>query len=165
MTTRRPSEEGPFLSAALLCEKVLEERDGVKSAVRIIDRVTRTVIGPSPPEEMEPFDWEGTLLIKLKSGWARGSYPLQVNLIKPSGESPVPLQHTVYFEGEEDRGVDIIGKMVIKFDQVGIYWFKIYLSGELLTQIPLRIIYMPQVRQIPYPPGGLPPGQEPPTRP
>lgn len=163
MATRRPSEQGPFLSAALICEKVLEEKDGVKSAVRIIDRVTRTVVGPSPPEEMEPFDYEATLLIRLKSGWARGSYPIRVNLVKPSGESPVPIQHTVYFEGEEDRGVDIVGHMRIKFDQTGIYWFKIYLAETLLTQIPLRVIYMPQVRQIPGPPGGSPPAQEPPS--
>jgi len=64
------SNQGPFLAAAVICEKILEERDGVKSAIRIVDRVTRTVVGPSPPEEMEPFDWDGALLIKLKSGWA-----------------------------------------------------------------------------------------------
>jgi hypothetical protein len=161
MTTNRPAEQGPFLSAALICEKVLEERDGVKSAVRIIDRVTRTIVGHSPPEEMEPFDYDATLLIKLKSGWARGSYPLRVDLVKPSGESPVPIRHTVYFEGEEDRGVDIVGNMRIRFDQTGIYWFKIYLAEKLLTQIPLRVIYMPQVMQIPRPPGGSPPAQEP----
>ena len=162
MTTPRRSEQGPFLSAALLCEKVLEEKDGVKTAVRIIDRVIRTVVSPSPPQEMEPFNYEATLLIKLKSGWARGSYPVRVNLVKPSGESPIPMQHTVYFEGEEDRGVDIVGKLLITFDQAGIYWFKIYLGESLLTQIPLRVIYMPQVRQIPSPPGGPPPSQEPP---
>lgn len=163
MATTRPSEEGPFLSAALICEKVLEEKDGMKSAVRIIDRVTRTVVAPSPPEEMEPFDYEATLLIRLKSGWARGSYPVRVDLVKPSGERPVPIQHTVYFEGEEDRGVDIVANMRIRFDQTGIYWFRIYLTDRLLTQIPLRVIYMPQVRQIPSPPGGPPPAQEPPS--
>jgi hypothetical protein len=29
---------GPYLNAALLCEKVLQERDGVLSIIRIIDR-------------------------------------------------------------------------------------------------------------------------------
>ena len=47
MATNIPFDQGPYLSAALLCEKVLEEKDGVKSAIRIIDRVTRTVTGPS----------------------------------------------------------------------------------------------------------------------
>lgn len=157
-----PERGGPFLSAALICEKVLEEKDGVKSAVRIIDRVIHTVVGTRPPDEMEPFDYEATLLIRLKSGWARGAYAIRINLIKPSGESPMPLQQRVNFEGEEDRGVDIVGKMRIKFDQTGIYWFKIYLNDTFLTQVPLRVVYMPQVMQVPSPPPGSPPIHEPP---
>lgn len=157
MATNISFERGPYLSAAFVCEKVLEERGGVKSAIRIIDRVTRTVIDPSPPEAMEPFDYDATLLLKLKSGWARGSFPLEVRLVKPSGENPPPLQQTVYFEGEEDRGIDIVVNMRIKFDVTGIYWFQVYLRDVCLTRIPLRVIYMPQVRQIHRPSGGLPP--------
>lgn len=149
MTTALPFEHGPYLLAAFICEKVLEEKDGVKSAIRIIDRVTHTVVGPSPPEKMEPFDYHLTLLIKLKSGYARGVYPIQVRLVKPSGESPTPLAQNVLFEGEEDRGVDIVGSMTIKFDQTGIYWFHIYLGDVRLTQIPFRVNYVPQVKQIP----------------
>lgn len=147
---------------AITCEKVLEEKDGVKSAIRMVDRITRAVIGPSPPKEMEPFDRELTLLIRLKSGSARGAYPLEVRLVKPSGESPPPLLQTVYFEGEEDRGIDIVANMRIKFDLTGVYWFHVYLDGVRLTQIPLRIIYMPQFRQIHGPSGGPPPDQGPP---
>ena len=165
MATNMLFEQGPYLLAAFLCEKVLEERDGVKSAIRIIDRVTRTKIGPSPPETMEPFDYDATLLIKLKSGWARGPFPLHVRLVKPSGESPPPLQQTVHFEGEEDRGVDIVVNMKLKFDMTGIHWFQVYLRDVCLTQIPLRVIYMPQVRQIYGPSGGPPLAQEPPTAP
>ena len=149
MTTALPFERGPYLLVACLCEKVLEEKDGVKSAIRIIDRVTHTVVSPSPPDEMEPFDYELTLLIKLKSGYARGPYPLEVRLVKPSGESPVPMMQTVNFEGEEDRGIDVVGHMRIKFDMTGLYWFQISLGEVRLTQIPLRIIYLPQVRQVP----------------
>jgi len=32
-------EDGPFLLAALLCEKVLLEPDGVASAIRIVDQL------------------------------------------------------------------------------------------------------------------------------
>lgn len=162
MTTEPPFERGPFLLCAITCEKVLEEKDGVKSAIRMVDRITRAVIGPSPPKEMEPFDRELTLLIRLKSGSARGAYPLEVRLVKPSGESPPPLLQTVYFEGEEDRGIDIVANMRIKFDMTGVYWFHVYLDGVRLTQIPLRIIYMPQFRQIHASSGGPPPDQGPP---
>ena len=156
MTTALPFERGPYLLVACLCEKVLEEKDGVKSAIRIIDRLTRAVADPSPPKEMEAFEHDLTLLIRLKSGDARGAYPLEIRLVKPSGESPAPLTQTVHFEGEEDRGIDIVVRMKIKFDMTGIYWFQIKLGDVRLTQIPIRIVYLPQVRTIPGP-GGHPP--------
>lgn len=163
MTTAQAFETGPFLSAALVCEKVLEERDGAKSAIRIIDRMIRTAVGPNPPDQMEPFDHEMTLLIRLKSGKARGVYPLRVRLIKPSGESPTPIIQNILFEGEEDRGVDIVGNMRVRFDQTGVYWFHIYLGEVRLTQIPFRVVYIPQVRQIGGPSAGRPPDPEPPS--
>lgn len=138
---------GPYLSAALLCEKVLVEQDGVKSAIRIIDRITRTVAAPTPPQEMEPFEYALTLLLILKAGWARGAFPLQITLIKPSGESPAPFQQTIYFEGEEDRGVDVMVNLRIMLDLAGIYWLEIRLSDQPLTRVPFRVIYLPQVTQ------------------
>ncbi len=147
MVTSQTFQEGPYLLAAIICEKILVEQGGVKSAIRIIDRVTRTAVGPHPPQEMEPFDHEMTLLIKFKSGRARGTYPLEIQLVKPSGESPTPVRQTILFEGEDDRGIDIVTNMRIKFDQTGIYWFNIILNDVRLTRIPFRVIYLPQVRQ------------------
>jgi len=147
VVTSQTFQEGPYLLAAIICEKVLVERDGVKSAIRIIDRVTRQAVGPSPPPEMEPFDYEMTLLIRFKSGRARGTFNLEIQLVKPSGESPTPMSRTILFEGEEDRGSDIVANMRIKFDQIGIYWFNIILNGVRLTRIPFRVVYLPQVRQ------------------
>lgn len=149
MTTALPFDKGPYLLAAFICEKVLEEKDGVKSAIRIVDRVTHTVVGPSPPKEMEAFDYDLTLFIRMKSGSARGAYTLEIRMVKPSGESPSPVMQTVHFEGEDDRGIDVVVGMRIKFDMTGVYWFQVKLGEVRLTQIPLRIIYLPQVRTIP----------------
>lgn len=35
---------GPYLNAALICEKMLREADGVLSPIRIIDRYTLNVV-------------------------------------------------------------------------------------------------------------------------
>ena len=143
----RPRTDGPYLSAAFLCEKVLIEQDGIKSAIRIIDRVTRTAAGPNPPTEMGAFDYGLTLLIKFKSGWARGAFELRIVLVKPSGDSPPAFQSTIHFEGEEDRGADIVSTVTITLDQTGIYWFEVYLSETFITRIPLRVIYVRQITQ------------------
>ena len=109
MTTSASFDKGPYLSAALLCEKLLIEKDGVASAIRIVDRVTRTAVGVSPPEQMEPFDHVLTLVVTLKAGWAQGSYPMRVALICPQGSSRDILKQTVFFEGgkiEETASLD-----------------------------------------------------------
>jgi|SRR3990172_5065939 len=166
MTTSTPFEQGPYLSAALLCEKVLIEQDGVKSAIRIIDRVTRTAVGPSPPEEMAPFEHEIALFVRLKSGWARGSYPLRIRFVKPDSESLLPpFQSTIPLEGEEDRGADVVVNMKLRLDMPGIYWFHVELGDIRLTQVPLRVIYIRQVTQTHGGGGGSPPALEPPTGP
>lgn len=146
--TVRQFDQGPFLSAALLCEKVLTEQDGVKSAIRIIDRINRTYVGPSPPTEMEPFEHNLVLFLKFKSGWARGMNTVKVQPAKPSGELMPEIINNVLFEGEEDRGVDLVGHMRFNFDQTGIYWIYVYLNDIKLTQIPLRVTYLPQIRRV-----------------
>lgn len=70
-------EQGPYLSAAVICEKVLEETNGVKSAIRMIDRITRTEIGPNPPPDMIPFEYNLCLLVKFKAGRARGVHSVK----------------------------------------------------------------------------------------
>jgi hypothetical protein len=137
-------EGGPYLSAALLCEKVLAEAEGVKSAIRIIDRITRTAVGPEPPEQMKPFTHQLYFLVRLKSGSARGPKNLEIRLTKPSGESPPSARQTVNFEGEDDRGLDVVAEMQMELDQVGLYWFDVYLDNERLTRVPLRVVYLRQ---------------------
>ena len=41
-----PFATGPYLEAAFFCEKVLQEIDGTKSAIRIVDRINRQIPGP-----------------------------------------------------------------------------------------------------------------------
>lgn len=142
-----PFDRGPYLEAALLCEKVLQEVDGVKSCIRIFDRIIRQKTGPAIPVEMEPFEQELCLFIRFKSGSARGPRALQLKMVKPSGESPAPITNTLIFEGEDDRGVDMVVGVKVKFDQVGLYWFWVILDSFTLTRIPLRIVYIPQFRQ------------------
>jgi hypothetical protein len=145
MTTAEPFHQGPYLIAAVICEKILEERDGVKSAIRMVDRLTRTVVAPSPPAQMEPFEYEFALLVRFKAGAARGPYELMVRLTKPSGESPPPMRDTLHFEGEDDRGVDVNAGMRIKFDETGVYWFDVYLADTRITRVPFRVVYTPRV--------------------
>ena len=138
-------ERGPYLSAAFLCERVLSETDGVKSAIRIVDRINHSPAVLDVAEVMNPFDFRLFLLLKFKSGAARGPMALEVRLTKPSMESSVTVQQTLNFEGEDDRGVDIVAGMELRLEEAGVHWFDLNLEGERVTRIPLRVVYLPRV--------------------
>ena len=147
--------QGPHLAAALLCEKVLREVDGVISAIRIVDRINHSAVGANPPEEMQPFDYELTLFVSFKAGSARGPMPLEIRMQKPSGETASPHRSIMNFEGDDERGVNLVAIMKLRLDMPGLHWFDVYLSGHRVTRIPLRVVYLPQITQAATPGPGL----------
>jgi len=130
---------GPFLQAALFCERVLQEQDGVVSAIRVIDRV---VFATAPDGSRMQPEHPVTLLITLKAGGARGRFSVGVSVEKPSGQAGARFEAPVFLEGE-DRGVNIVVVMGFAPDQEGLYWHDVAFQGDRITRIPLRAIFQP----------------------
>ena len=128
---------GPFLCAAIFCEKVLEETDGVNSVVRIIDRFTFR----GNQEDMPVSTIEITAFVLLKAGEFRGPADLSLEPESPSGRKFPKLSIQVNFEGDGDRGVTV--KVPIRFatKEAGLYWFNLMRDQELITRMPLRLVY------------------------
>nr|WP_281720752.1 hypothetical protein [Nitrosomonas nitrosa] len=148
-STHTPEDLGPYLNAALICEKALKEQDGVLSAIRIVDRITHM----APSEVMVPFTYRFNLLLNFKSGQALGPYQISIQPIKPGSKEKLPAaSYPVNFESPEDRGVQICAEMQIQFDVPGVWWFDIYLTGgdrvRRVSRIPFRIIYLPHPGQM-----------------
>jgi len=137
MTTE---SSGPYLIAALLCEKVLQEKDDTISVIRIVDRLAVTVNALGSPETMQPTAVSLNALISLKSGSARGRGTVKWRVETPSGLKLPDQLLPVLFEGD-DRGVNLIIDLNMVIDQEGVYWFDVILDEKLLTRIPLRILY------------------------
>jgi hypothetical protein len=135
-----PFETGPYLSTAVLCERVLEERDGVVTLVRLIDRFTIVSQGPEAPATLPPTPIGLTAVVWLRSGEARGSQTLKIRPELPSGQSLDAVQLTVHFEGEE-RGTRSVFTLNLVAEQEGLYWFDVLLDDTLLTRIPFRVMY------------------------
>jgi hypothetical protein len=133
-------ETGPYLSAAVICERVLEEKDGVVTLVRLIDRFTITLQGPEAPATLPPTPISLIAVVWLRSGEARGSYTLKLRPELPSGQTLDAAQLTVHLEGEE-RGTRSVFTLNLVAEQEGLYWFDVLLGDTLLTRIPFRIIY------------------------
>ena len=140
--TEAALSSGPYVAAGFFCERVLEDKDGVLSAVRIVDRFTRTVTGADTPDFMPPTPVRATLLISLKSGEAQGRHELSVTVEQPSGltETVIPGA-SVLFEGAE-RGANFVFDLDWLVAQEGLHWFDVVLDGVRVTRVPLRIAYV-----------------------
>lgn len=132
---------GPFLSTAVLCEKVLQEKDGVASVIRIVDRFIITASGAQPPEKMPPWTITTTAFLSFKSGFAKGSQTVKLIPRDPSGRPIAPeVLLPVFFEGD-DRGANLIVNVSLRIEEEGLYWFDVLLGERLMTKIPLRVVY------------------------
>lgn len=129
--------DGPYLATAVICERVLQEQDGVISAIRMVDRVFFVADPDGNLLQAQHPIW---FLITFKAGAARGSYTVEIRREKPSGEEGPLIQAPVLFEGEE-RGVNLIIQGAFEPDQEGLYWFEVLFEGNRVTRIPLRAIY------------------------
>jgi len=131
---------GPYVQVAALCERVLQEKDGVLSLIRMIDRITISIGGSSPPEEMPPGSVNVNVVVALKSGFVRGRHNLRIVPSSPLGKKITELSAGVLLEGD-DRGVNVVMNLQMQVKEEGLYWFEVLLEDQLLTRIPLRIVY------------------------
>ena len=130
---------GPYVQLATICEKALQEADGVLSIIRAVDRLTLTAQGTNVPDELPQGMLQPTLVVALKSDDARGRHPVTLRIQQPSGLYLPERSFDVMFEGEE-RGVNLILQLQIEAEE-GLYWFEILVNDQLLTRVPLRVIY------------------------
>ncbi len=141
-------QDGPHLVTAIICEKVLEEKNGVKTAVRIVDRFTRTVTSSGPdPDTIPPMTRQLNLLVRFKKGESGSKHDLKLDMINPDGNSTGTLSQTLVFEGGPDRGIDMVLPLDVQFDRDGIYWIDVYLDEIRVTRIPMRVIFIFQRQQ------------------
>ena len=133
------NETGPFLQAAAICERVIQEQDGAVSLIRIIDRIYFLADPDGRPITPRQQVW---FFIGLKAGTARGRHTLTVMREQPSGLSAQVLQAPVLFEGEE-RGANLVVQAMFEPDEEGLYWYDVLLGDVRLTRMPLRAVFQP----------------------
>jgi hypothetical protein len=131
---------GPFLQAAFFCEKVLQEKDGVMSAIRLVDRFTLSSSAEGAPDLMPEINVGISILIAFKSGDVKGKLELKVRPVAPSGQELPGFVGPLLFEGA-DRGSSVVIQYGLSAKEEGIYWFDVILDNKLITKMPLRIIY------------------------
>lgn len=136
----QPYEEGPYVQVACLCKMIIRADDNSLSVIKIIDTVTHTQAGPTPPKDMPIFTYDMVLLLSLKAGKARGRSTLKITPELPNGSTKPPIERSIHFEGEE-KGINFNVNMNFVFEQEGLYWFNVFVDEIKISAIPMRVKY------------------------
>jgi hypothetical protein len=135
----------PYLSAAFLCEKVLQEKDGVLSVVRVVD-IFYVTIPPEMPAGMKPVT-EITGLLSFKrysSGTEPEKHQLQLLLHSPSGrEQKLPSELEIIFKAEDMAGANVILNVRLVVEEFGLFWLDVLIDEEFAARVPFRLLEKP----------------------
>lgn len=131
--------EGPYLNAAVLCENIVEDSNGMLSAVRMLDTISIAVQHPNEVSKASPANIGGNLLLSFKTGESRGNHRLKVELVYPNGRKKPAFSQVAKFPKEAYGGVNIKAKVGIGVFESGLYWFDVLLDGKRVTRVPLNI--------------------------
>lgn len=140
---------GPHLLAGVFCEKVIEDKEGVLTLVRLVDRITQTATGSDPPEQMPPFLMENLfLVVMLRADQAKGRYALRVRPQDPSGRNLPHFDAPIQLS-PGPAGQNVVTAIQLAIELEGVYWFDVLFCASkdaerLLTRVPLEIQYVPQ---------------------
>jgi hypothetical protein len=132
----------PYIIAALLCEKILEEKDGSLTIVRIADRIEWEIVGAgqTPAAQGIRPTISITGLLSLKSGPVKGEFPVQIKVVKPNGELMKEVFSCSIKLLGGDHGQNTIINISLAAEQEGLHWFDVYFDDDLLTRIPLMVV-------------------------
>jgi len=131
------NKERPNVFVTAICENVLEEKDGVLSAIRFIDRVQGSLPSDVPDEVVIPV--KVAILVMMWAGDARGKRLLSLSITNPKGETvPAGPPVTLVFT-EEYQGGNTIMRIVAGLTASGRYMFNVMLDDEIISRLPLEM--------------------------
>lgn len=132
-----PDTGGRYISLAAFCEKVLTEADGGISLIRVFDRYNLPAPSPQAPAPTIALN----VVVLLRSGMYRGPATLKIRPVSPAEQILTTLELPINFEGDNERGAMVMLNMGFVPPEQGLYWFDILLDEELITRIPLRVLF------------------------
>lgn len=135
----------PHVIAAFFCEKILQEKDGSLSVIRIADRLSYTLPPEGLPEGVKPMA-QIAGLIALRSGPASGKFTLKLRSNSPSGKQDESFYSVPIELQGGDHGQNLILNVKMGILEDGLFWFDVILDGQVLTRIPLTVVQVQTVQ-------------------
>ena len=128
----------PWIGTAVICENVLEGKDGVMSAIRIVD--TFTVTKPTEWDEATPLRIRLQGLLILRAGDVTGERTIRLIGTSPKRKRTKFYDFKVTFTGGATN-VNVHLDFIMSFKHDGVHWLDVYVEKWHATRIPVTIIF------------------------
>lgn len=129
----------PYLKVGVICERVLEEKDGVLSLIRLVDKFTIAITGKESPDQLP----EGVANLTIVMSWAGGlgRHEATFNITSPGGGvQPSPRSWSFNLDSL-NRGHNIIVTLPVRITNPGVYWIEFVLNDKIRSRIPFQVLY------------------------
>jgi hypothetical protein len=146
--TAKPEKKvgGPFVAAALLCNSITEDSDGVLSAIRIVDEIHALVRSDAPPDfpsKDKPLDVTTWALIIIRRGDARaGKHKLRLVFERPDGTTDEAVNQDIELPKHPNGAANVKVKMSLKLFSSGVFWIDVVLDGKCLSRMALNLVIL-----------------------
>ena len=129
----------PIITVAALCEKVLQEKDGVLSLIRVFDRflVPEASATQAPGQPLALL--QGMLVVCLRSGDFKGSLDVGVRIRQPTDEILTFTETFPSLFNGGDHGVNLIVQVLMPVAHRGLHWFEVLAQGEVIGRTPFTV--------------------------
>jgi hypothetical protein len=136
-----PARKLPLVLASLLCDQIIEGKDGALSVIRIIDRF----LVERPPTGEAPIRFSFLLVCK-KGSATETEYEGRISLRTPSGESR-PLVGPVSIHFHEDNataGINLVFVgLIVPVAEPGLYGVDAHIGEDRVASTPLEVVFPP----------------------
>jgi hypothetical protein len=136
---------GPYVVAALLCEKVEPKPDGSLDLRGIVDGVVVTPeTGHDDPPGVRPAaTLHLTAIVSVRAGEVRGAHTLALEGRFPSGARGLSVTRRVELS-DEVPGASLVQPLELPVHEPGTYCFIATFDGQPLTRFDLHVRYAGQ---------------------
>ncbi len=133
---------GPWVTMAVLCQKVEPKPDGTVDVLGIVDGVVVEPDQPDPLGLRPAAHLSMTALVSVRAGDARGHHVLALQSAYPKGGPGPGLQRTIEFS-DEVPAATLVVPVDLDIHEPGVYAFDVLYDGARLTRMALWVSYAP----------------------
>ncbi|HEX8813984.1 MAG TPA: hypothetical protein VF753_00635 [Terriglobales bacterium] len=133
----------PYVNAALICEKIMQEKDEAFTLIRLVDSLKYQLqtFGTESPHGLKPVI-DVHVFISLRAGEVVGEHTVKIAVSPPHKDRKELASQQVTFT-EPVQIQNFVLNLSLGVDVDGLYWFDVLFDDQIITRVPLIVTGAP----------------------